>query len=733
MNPIKNSLVLLTLTFCLLPYLAVQAQRNRSGNQPTSSKSTTAPKDTGRLAPRLVLLARNYGDSVVLRWSPNRAAHFLAGSQTGYWVQRIELTAQNRKGKVTLLNPTPVKPWTLDEARRRLKPTDQFPAIALQMLYGKGYTKTFTPNATSIINLSEEQNNRFGIALMAADFSAKAADAVGLRWVDRQPRQADALYLYRVYSANPKPTANDLRDTASVVVIPPDRFKPAAPLIEDVKNGDGVITLTWNRRSTQGAFSAFYIERSTDGKQFSRLNQSPYIQSKPDAATQKRDTTRFRSDRKGQSFMTYTDSVKVNYRTFFYRVVGIDAFGDLSPASDIVTGMGHDLTPPLAPTNLRTQVIDNRQVRIQWTKGTLRTPDAAGYVVGRSRDVNGPFASVTTATLPINTLEFIDSKPALYSNYYTVGAVDTSGNVSFAPAVAAIIADVVAPLPPFGLKAIADSNGVVHLSWPLGQDDDIVAYKVYRSYERDNDFYRQLTPTGRAMTSYTDTLPSPMLNEVVFYKIVAIDRTGNHSAFSQALDVNVPDKIPPVVPVLKNVVVAATGVTLEAVPSSSPDVVEHRLYRKEGEGTWLLLRRLPGQNSKGMTVRDTTVQSGHTYSYAMTAVDDARLESARSFAIPVQFVAHTATPVRNVQARYDANRKAVLVSWSFPTTSEPFHFVIYRSRNGEGLTLFKIVDRQQRLFQDTDATPSGRYTYAVRVHYHERGASVLSEIAQVSN
>ncbi len=723
MNTLKITLLLLWL------FASVGSQAQRARTQPARA---TAPRDTSRLAPRLVLLARNYGDSVVLRWSPNRAGHFLAGSQTGYWVQRIELSPRNPKGRAMLLNPSPLKPWPLEEARRRLKTTDKFPAMALQMLYGTGYTKSFTPDAASIIGLGEEQDARFGVALLAADFSPKAADALGLRWVDRQPRQADALYLYRVYSANPKPAASDLRDTASVVIDPPDRVKPPPPLVEAVENGDGVVTLVWNRRNTQGAFSGFYVERSTDGRTFRRLTDAPYIQSKPDAATQKRDTVRFRAGRTGQSLITYTDSVRVNYQRFQYRIIGVDAFGDLSPASEVVTGMARDLTPPAPPRNLRTQVIDNRQVRVLWDKGVLPSSDAAGYVVGRSHDVNGPFEPVTGAALPVSLLEFIDKTPKPYSNFYTVGAVDTAGNVAFAPAVVAIIADVLPPKAPAGLTAETDSNGVVRLAWPLAKDDDIVAYKVYRSYERDNDFYRQLTPVGMANRTYSDTLPAPILNDVVYYKIEAIDRTGNHSTLSQALAVKVPDHLPPVAPVVRAVVVDAKGVTFDILPSSSPDAIEHRLYRREGDGAWTWLRRITGRATIALSLRDTTGRPGTTYRYALTAVDDAKLESPKSFAVPVRFGLGEALPVRKLQATYDPNRRAVTLRWEFANVTEPYHFVVYRALNGEGLTMFRAVDSTKRDFQDIAIPTTGPYQYAIRVYYHNRGSSLLSQVVRAS-
>jgi fibronectin type 3 domain-containing protein len=509
-----------------------------------------------------------------------------------------------------------------------------------------------------------------------------------------------------------------------------------APLIEAIQPGDSTISLTWHRHGTQGAFSGFYVERSTDGKTFRRLTEQPYIQSQPDADVSKRDTVRFQTDSLGQSLISFSDSV-VNYRRFSYRIIGIDAFGDLSPASEIVSAMARDLTPPRPPRNLRTQVINNRHIRVQWNEAGRMAPDMAGYVIGRGTAVNGPFESISANVLPTSTLEFLDTKPGTYSNFYAVGAVDTAGNIAYAPAVVGIIADLRPPDTPTGLTAQTDTGGVVRLMWPLGQDDDIVAYKVYRSYELQNDFYRQLTPLGIADTTFADTLPHPMLNKQVFYKIVAIDRTGNHSLFSAALPVAVPDRMPPAAPVIRSVVVDAGGVTLTVLPSSSVDVVGHRLYRRDGDAPWTLLRQLPGRSAGPLTLRDTSFRAqpgfaGKTYTYALTAVDDAKLESERSFAVPVQPGAGIAQSVRNVQGRYDADRRAVVLNWEFPTLAEPYHFVVYRALNGEGLSMYRAVDGQQRSFLDNATALTGRYQYAVRVQYHQRSGSPLSQTISIS-
>jgi hypothetical protein len=116
----------------------------------------------------------------------------------------------------------------------------------------------------------------------------------------------------------------------------------------------------------------------------------------------------------------------------------------------------------------------------------------------------------------------------------------------------------------------------------------------------------------------------------------------------------------------------------------------------------------------------------------LTAVDDAQLESQKSFAVPVQFVASTVLPVQKLQASYDPNRQVVTLRWEFANVTEHLHFVVYRSRNGEGLTMFRAVDSLKRDFLDTALPQSGSYQYAIRVQYHERGGSKLSQTVSIT-
>ena len=680
--------------------------------------------------PRIVLLARNYGDSVVLRWTPNQAAYWLNGLRRGYMVQRIEVTKQNPRGIITNLTPTGIKPLPLDEMKRRYRPNDQFVAIAAQIMYGKTKNeKPFSGEMGDMLARSDEQNQKFMAGVMAADYAINAATAQGLRVVDKSPKNPDALYVYRVWMNNPKPLpTNALTDTATVAVFPNQKNRPYAPFIDGTVSGDGAIILRWLKLSENGQFSGFYIERSEDGVNFRRLNDVPYVHTPPPEEAAKKDTIRYRNLKDLQRLALYTDSVKVNYKKFYYRIVGIDVFSDLSPASDVVVASAQDLTPPSIPKNVKVQVNNNRTATLTWQRYKTE-PDLKGYIIGRGGNISGPFKPIFKELLPPSVSIYTDPNPQPYiGHYYVVGAVDTSGNVSYAPSVVANIEDRTPPKPPIQLIAKADTTGKITLRWQRNTEPDAVAYKVYRSYSRANRAYNQLTPSSHFDTTFVDSLPvKKMLNREVYYKVVAIDLSNNHSAFSTELMVKLPDKIPPVSPVAKEVIVNEKGVQIEFIPSSSADVAEHLIYRKEEKTDWKIVRRVAGQLTNNYLFKDSLLTDQGRYEYAMAAVDEAGLVSPKSFGVPVQYVPpKSKKTVEKVSITYDRERKGVIIHWDFAQPGN-YHFVLYRSVNGEGLVQFHAIDSQLRQYLDRDVSAGNTYEYALKVFTPNGSSSSMSQ------
>ena len=87
-----------------------------------------------------VLVARSYGDSIVLRWAPQNAGVWLLANHYGWNIYRLktdaELAANPADTNVEVkLNAKPIRPLTLDEMKAKYDTTHIYVGVAAQALY----------------------------------------------------------------------------------------------------------------------------------------------------------------------------------------------------------------------------------------------------------------------------------------------------------------------------------------------------------------------------------------------------------------------------------------------------------------------------------------------------------------------------------------------------------------------------------------------------------------------
>lgn len=103
---------------------------------------------------------------------------------------------------------------------------------------------------------------------------------------------------------------------------------------------------------------------------------------------------------------------------------------------------------------------------------------------------------------------------------------------------------------------------------------------------------------------------------------------------SAPIKVEAIDTFPPAVPTGLAAVAAAgdsnggPSIDLSWLPVAEADVAGYLVYRREGDGEWD--RISPAQAVVGPAFHDANVKPGHSYRYAVTAVDQGGHESARS-------------------------------------------------------------------------------------------------------
>jgi hypothetical protein len=183
---------------------------------------------------------------------------------------------------------------------------------------------------------------------------------------------------------------------------------------------------------------------------------------------------------------------------------------------------------------------------------------------------------------------------------------------------------VVAPLErPFGVKAEAVPEGV-RVSWEGPRKPEGLLFRVLRRAGRQPEASPAAAVNGLEWTD-ADT----RYGETYSYTVVAALETGNaraQSAPSEPVTIVPVDRFAPTVPKGLTALAAPASIELSWDPNRESDLAGYLVYRAAGEGEFARLAGpLPAPHYS-----DKEVQSGVRYRYAVSAVDQAGNESARS-------------------------------------------------------------------------------------------------------
>lgn len=658
---------------------------------------------------RLTLTSRYTGKEVRLRWAPGKAGAWTLLNRSGYVLERAERDENGQLVRTVRLSAQPLKPEPLESWKRFTRPINQNALIAAQAIYGKKFT--FSGDA-SMLDKADELTNRYSFTLLASELSFATAQAAGLGLIDKTA-EPNKRYYYRMYSAEklvnypPLDTAQAIVDTRTSSELPRPFWQ--TPLEEERK-----VNLQWPKDPHRLLFTAYHIERSADGKTYKRLTQQPYINMESTVQTKVN--------------FAFSDSLPANYRPFYYRLVGITSFGEESSPSEPIRAMGRDRTPPRPPVNVKTTHLGGSRVEIRWD--AIAEGDLGGFYIGRGSNSLTDFKPLFDKLLPRTARRYIDEHAnADTTNYYIVVAADTSRNASASLSAYSVLVDTIPPGKPTGLVAKIDTNGIVQLQWKQNPERDVKGYLVFKANQRDHVFssaVRRLLPG----TVFRDTIQIRTLTEKIYYQVKAVDQKDNTSVASDILELTKPDIVPPSSPVFKDYKVAAAGVTLQWIASTSKDVVRHLLYRRKlGEPVFKELAALP--TTVPPSYVDAAVQPNQWYEYMIRAEDDAGLKSPVRAALPIKIPDFKGEMgISNFIAQYNTTQKVVDINWG--NTVAATSIVIYRAENGSAFQTIATVNKGMVQYKDKQVKAGTQYEYTARVYYPDGKLSPFGTIVKLS-
>jgi len=242
------------------------------------------------------------------------------------------------------------------------------------------------------------------------------------------------------------------------------------------------------------------------------------------------------------------------------------------------------------------------------------------------------------------TIEYSDSDLSVRTIYtYSVVSYNAARQLSPHARTEEVFWDIPG-MPPGNLTAQLEDKSVI-LSWvePTGLADgeslqEVVGYNLYR---RGPGEVYPLTPLNHEpITTLACRDRGVEVDQDYFYTLRSVrkvEETFIESEGCEEVAVSTTDHIPPDVPTGLDAIPTTTGIVLKWNDSEAPDLKGYNLYRQAGDASDFI-KVTPALLSIASYL-DTSVEDGQTYTYAVTALDDAREtnESNPSAAVTIQY------------------------------------------------------------------------------------------------
>lgn len=659
---------------------------------------------------QLQVISKAYGDSIVLRWAPNNPTYWNETLREPYAVFRVEQRTGEDSTFSEYVFQDSIAFWGIEEFTPEMIAQDSQILVAAQSLYGKKKSTT----EDGIIIQHSEYVMRYGMAMLIADRSALAATALGLRWVDRDVKPGEEYHYVILTRAAANIMENGFIDVVNVI--------DTSYRVNDfsAEPGDRKITLKWSRLNDQ-RFTGYLIGRSDDGgNRFKTLTDAPLL------------IIKSRDSEDGDDY-EFLDSIPENYFPYVYRIRGIDAFGDTSVAT-ITEAHGIDLTPPEAPLVYYAETDIDGKILLKWEIND-KDEDLDKFHVLLGGSIDGDYTPIAI-DLPKATRSYeLEELPNTNRSYYfMVVAQDTAGNQGTTLPIYVHLVDSIPPTPPGGLQGLADTTGVVTITWDHNEEQDLIGYRVYMANNPNHEF-SQVTRDATPFNIWKDSITLAALDKKVFYKVIAEDRSHNYSDFSEILVLDRPDILPPAAPAMLPTSSDEKGIQLFWRTSPSNDVVAYIIYRRNVSMEDTIRHRIVRiQDRNAAEWRDTSAIPETIYEYTIQAQDQSALLSEFSF--PVKGRRRfdlSSLNIDHLEAEFREEYGAVYLRWVFDPSKlatddsgDPFFYIYKKVVNGNWEKI-KQLDSSSLTYLDRKYDADKEITYGIKVVTHDGKSGGMTE------
>lgn len=540
--------------------------------------------------------------------------------------------------------------------------------------------------------------------------------ALGLLYVDSSIDK-NKIYTYRI-SIN----YNESDTNATIITVnanEKDESPDFKTLTYEKRIKFKAVYLRWEAKELNNSYAGYWIERSIDGKHFTKLTETPlqFFTS---------------SQEPNKTHIDFVDQEVTTGETYFYKVRAINHFAQLGGESNIIKVYIHNNLK--GDVRIDTVFADgfNRTISGYYNSEFSKDKDLVKeFLVYRSDSMFFGYKQVKVDNqLELPNFKFNVPSPIETGEryYYKVGAVSADNDTVYSFHSYFFTYDQKPPEIPTGLKGTINENGILDLNWDENPDKDIRGFRVFKANALNEEFVEVTTDLVVGL-KFNDTLPLNTLTSEIYYKIRAVDLNWNNSPLCEPVKILKPDTIPPVPCSFKRYKVNKTGVLLSWNNSSSTDVDTNILIRTNF--TTKMSEIIYKWSDTTAVYEDTTTVVGTTYIYHISTSDE-QPNTTISDKVSINYETGIRPAVTDFKSEVNRENKTIILTWSQDNTNI-YSCKIYRSKGDSKFRLHKTIAKpENNEFTDTNLYINNTYKYKIKVVYSNGINSKFSKVIEVN-
>ncbi len=655
-------------------------------------------------------------NEVKLRWAVDQSAAWQKANTTGFTLKRYTMV---RDGKI--LNIPEEKNFGLffpakENKWETIVNQNDYAAIVAQSLFGDSFEVELGNQKTSelenILNKSQELEQRFAYALMAADLDFEVAILAGWGFVDNSIKPNER-YLYIVDINEENKSENSTQKGEALVFENKEEDLPKPLDFIGIFQDQSVI-LSWEYLQLRDIYTSYFIERSDDGNNFSSLSDLPVMNMNSDS-------------QKEAHNMIFIDSLKTVEKDYSYRVRGKTIFGDFGPYSSIVSGKSRkklEVTPRISQVKIENE----DKIILNWEFPNENEQEIEQFDLLYSATDKENDYKVIQSKIAKN-LRTITVKNQSSSNYFKVRATGKNNDKRESFSVLVQPEDNTPPAVPIQLKGKIDSTGIARIEWKPNTEIDLEGYHVFRGNQKGEELMRITTqPINEAF--FNDSVQLENLNSKVYYYVTSVDFRKNQSQPSQIIEVEKPDVIPPQSPSFNKYEIQDGVIKLSWYKSVSDDVALHQLYRINIDDNDTIAKKIyeTKELNPEYNFEDKDLEADKRYIYYLKAIDHNKLISKESQRITLRNIdLRPKKVISSLTGTANPKKGMVELIWK-NQTKDIKEIIIYRKKEGEKSSLISTLNGSQNFFEDKNIMTGNNYTYLIKAILSSKQPSTTEKI-----